>query len=213
MSELEVRDWIDIIDREIENRRKDQHLIMSMIGSSIVISGVLLWFTYINFIQNHNLDYILGLLFIQNLCLYLILVKRNLYGITYLPTIRRIEKKLPIQKEDAESITNTKMMFVTLFLLILLIILNICEFLILKNYLYYFMTSSLIIFILGIIIWVIILLSNLLNSIVEIYEKLRYDVLSEKIIDVNIIRNKFLLIGGKPVEVVIINEKGEYEEF
>lgn len=205
MSDLEVRDWIEIVDREIEIRRKGQHLIMSMIGSSIIISAVLIWFTYTNFIQNQNLNYLLILIFFQNFFFYIILFIYINNGITYLFTSERIESKLPVKREDVNFlINNKKVIYITIILTYLFILLNFCELIAIENFQYYFITTSLIIFIMGILLWVRILYANLMNPIIEMYQRLRYDIISGKTTDVKAIRDKYILIEEKPPEIIIV---------
>ena len=213
MSELEVRDWIDIIDSEIKILKKEQYLMMSMMGSSIIILAVLIWFTYTNFIQNPNLDYILGLFFIQNLSFYIILFRRTFYSIIYIHAINRIEKKLPVTEEGVELIINIQNLYIMGILIFLFMVLFIFEFFVIKNFLYYFMTSSLLIFIIVIYYWIQIIFKNLMNPIIEIYQKLKYDILLGKITNINVIRDKYLSIDDKPPVVLTMNEKGECEEF
>jgi hypothetical protein len=184
-----------------------------MIGSSLIILAILIWFTHTNFIQNQNLNYILILLFIQNLFCFIIIFAYINNGATYLFTIERIKLRLPVKKEDMDFIINKKKIYTVILLTYLFIILNFCELLAIENFPYYFITTSLIIFILIIIIWIRALFENLMNPIIDMYLKLKYDILSGKITDVKVIRNKYLLIGGKPPEVVILNKKGKFEEF
>ena len=46
-----------------------------------------------------------------------------------------------------------------------------------------------------------------MNPVIEIYQKLKYDILSGKLGDVNIIRNTYLSIEEKPPDVVFVNLK------
>jgi hypothetical protein len=213
---LEVKDWIGIIDREIEKRRKDQYLAMSKLGSSLIILMIMIWFTVTTFILDRQINYIiLVILFLQNFVFsfFYFIGLTNALTIQYI--IKRIDSKYPVTKGDVNLLNNVRYRATIDKLPFLFFILNICEFLIIENFLYYFVTSTLLIFILTIFIWIQILYKNLIafTDITEIYEKLKYDILSGKITDINIIRDKFLLISDKPPEIVILNEKGEFEEF
>ena len=57
---------------------------------------------------------------------------------------------------------------------------------IIEKFLFYFLTTSLIVFILCIAFWIRMLFSTLMNSTIEMYQKLKYDIISGKITEVKV---------------------------
>lgn len=215
MVEFEVRDWLDIIDVEIDSLKKEQYFFMSALGSSIIITLVLIWFTYVNFIQSHDIlwDIMLPAILIQNLVFYTILIVRIISKITYHSTRRRIAAKLPIKSENSEIFHLIKKLKISAILMLLFIILFSFEFFIIENFTYYFITTTLIAFIVGLSAWIEVLLTNIMDSDITIYEKLKCDIILGRITNVNDIRNKYSVIKGEPSKMIILDEKSNFVEF
>lgn len=189
-----VKEWLDIINRDIENETKFQTITMSKIGSALMIEGVLIWFTYSNFFANKaNLSVdIIELSAIVNFFQFFLLFILIGYYFNTKNIKYRLASNLTVLKK---YIIKKLGVYVILLLFVIVTLLNLYYFRTIRIYASYFIIGILIDIMFGILIWIMILLNMSILDCQAYLCNIKFEIISGKLTDVEKIRQRYLATG------------------